>query len=118
MASNLVNPIHPVLVAFVEDIANNFKAFKMNEICRHLKLQATLEDFSDFIYAKEQLCGEELKMDRQRSDAFFFAVSDVFVRDKWGETFHLKWMDFVAGHCLTPATLPPIFNTTGGLKSS
>jgi len=48
MASNLVNPIHPVLVAFVEDIANNFKAFKMNEICRHLKLQATLEDFSGF----------------------------------------------------------------------
>jgi hypothetical protein len=63
--------IHPVLAAFVEDVAINIKATSMNEICKHLKMQATLEDFSDFVYSKEKLCREELKMDRKNTDALF-----------------------------------------------
>ena len=75
----------------------------------------TLEDFSDFVYSKEKLCREELKMDRKNTDALFFAVTGVAednIADRWGKTFELEWMGFIAGHCLEPATLPPIYSQT------
>jgi hypothetical protein len=99
--------IHPVLVAFVEEVSGNIMADYMDEICRHLKLEATLEDFSDFVYSKEKLCREELKMDRNNTDALFSAVTGVNVAVRWGKTFDLEWMGFVVAHCLPPTMLPP-----------
>ena len=99
--------IHPVLTAFIEYYAIKMKAASMNGICTHLEIQATLEDFSGFVYSKEKICGEDLKMDRMNTDALF-AVTGVDVADRWGKTFEQEWSCFVIAHCLRPTTLPPI----------
>ena len=103
--------IHPVIVALVEEVAIEIMADTMNPIFRHLELKATLEDFSDFVYSKEELCREELKMEGMNTNALFSAVTGEDVAVRWGNTFKLKWSHFVIDQCLPPATRPPIINT-------
>ena len=70
------------------------KAASMNGICTHLEIQATLEDFSGFVYSKENLCREELEIEQKNSDAIFYAVTglaDNDVVNRWGQSFQLEW---------------------------